>query len=152
MSTCLLGGQGCVGAEHTQGMELGRAHKLYRSLDLLFELHQSVCRGLRYLLEEEWMVESRPQPTGLILRQIFDLLEQQTVEPWSSSEVESAAVSIQRLLKHDSLDWLQVPVCTRPLGILPLAARQIIKLKPATFLLHAASNTAQAKRQFKSKA
>ena len=98
------------------------------------------------------MVESRPQPTGLILRQIFDLLEQQTVEPWSSSEVESAAVSIQRLLKHDSLDWLQVPVCTRAIGILPLGVHQIIKLKPAVFLMHAASDTAPGKWQFKSKA
>ena len=63
------------------------------------------------MLEEEWLVESRPDPTALILRLIFDLLEQQTVEPWSSHEVEDAAASIHQLLNHRSLEWLQVAFC-----------------------------------------
>ena len=74
-----------------------------------------LCRGLEILVKEEWLVESKPDATGLILRQIFDLLGEQTVEPWSSDEVEEAAASIQHLLKYRSLEWLKVPLCFKSL-------------------------------------
>ena len=69
-------------------------------------------------MEEEWLVDYKPDATGLILRRVLDLLGEQPVEPWSSDEIEQAAVSIQHLLKYQSLEWLQVPLCFKSSGCL----------------------------------
>ena len=66
------------------------------------------CRGLHRLLEEHQKGDLRAEDAGIIVRHIFELLEEQTVEPWSSAEVEDAASSVQQLLGWQGMEWLQV--------------------------------------------
>ncbi len=87
----------------------GSDHCIAQNLFLIMSLRLYLpCRALGYLVDEPLLVERYPNPTGLILRQAFELLEEQTVEPWAPPEVEDAATSVQQLLKIASLGWLQV--------------------------------------------
>lgn len=67
-----------------------------------------LCSGLQLLLEGERAFRNDRPDAQIILRQILELLEQQTVEPWSFTEVETASVAVQRLLRWHNMDWLQV--------------------------------------------
>ncbi|KAK9862726.1 hypothetical protein WJX84_001070 [Apatococcus fuscideae] len=66
--------------------------------------------GLQLVLEEEYDFHIQNRSNAqIVLRHIFELLEHQTVEPWSYTEVEQASSAVQRLLQWDGMDWFQEP-------------------------------------------